>query len=286
MDPLVVAGHVGEGVDRLLGDLVPSEVPSSSPSARLSSSRPLIVRMAADPILRGDAAAPVARRHPAPALPRVLRAARTRSPTTTAAPVNALLGSVNQLLWCVEQVRAARGRSAASARRRRTTAPSSTRPTTPHRPPMPDALADQWERAPALYEALGWTVTASADARGRRPDGRLRRRRRSPPAARALILTGDRDMFQCAGDGRDRPAPARAPGGAGRDGRRRGRGALRRPARAPCRTSSRCAATRRTGCPARRGSARRPRPSCCAATARSRPRSPARCARSRRSGAR
>ena len=26
------------------------------------------------------------------------------------------------------------------------------------RPPMPDGLAAQWARAPALYEALGWKV--------------------------------------------------------------------------------------------------------------------------------
>ena len=86
---------------------------------------------------------------------------------------------------------------------------------------MPDPLADQWERAPALYEALGWTV----DARRRsRPTTcwAPTRRRRPRPAARALILTGDRDMFQCAGT-RVRPAPARTPGGAGRDRRRRGR---------------------------------------------------------------
>ena len=47
---------------------------------------------------------------------------------------------------------------------------------------MPDALADQWERAPALYEALGWTVTASDtleadDLMGSLRDGGGRRRR-------------------------------------------------------------------------------------------------------------
>ena len=75
-------------------------------------------------------------------------------------PVNALLGSVNQLLWCIERyepraVVCCFGQEAASYRTELYP------PYHAHRPPMPDDLAHQWERAPALYEALGWTVTAS-----------------------------------------------------------------------------------------------------------------------------
>lgn len=113
-------------------------------------------------------------------------------------PVNALLGSVNQLLWCVERfapraVICCFGQESATYRVEAYPAYHA------HRPPMPDALAEQWERAPALYEALGWSVvghddleaddlmaayaTAEADAGGR-----------------AQILTGDRDMFQCASE--------------------------------------------------------------------------------------
>ena len=92
-----------------------------------------------------------------------------------------------------------------------------------------------------------------------------RRRRRL-----ALILTGDRDMFQCAGERDHDPAPARAAGGAGRDGRRRRSRSATASRPPPCPTSSRCAATRPTACPARRGSARRRPPTCCAATGRSR----------------
>ena len=69
-----------------------------------------------------------------------------------------------------------------------------------HRPPMPDGLADQWEQAPALYEALGWTVAAHDELEA--DDLMYAFARRRPTAGgRALILTGDRDMFQCAGDG-------------------------------------------------------------------------------------
>ena len=144
-------------------------------------------------------------------------------------PVNALLGSVNQLLWCVDRyepraVVCCFGQESATYRTELYP------PYHAHRPDMPDALADQWERAPALYEALGWTVDRARRARGRRPDARLRdargrrRRAREDPHRRPrhVPVRGRRHHD---------PAPARAPGGPGRDGRRRGRGALRHPAR-------------------------------------------------------
>jgi 5'-3' exonuclease len=72
-------------------------------------------------------------------------------------PVNALLGSVNQTLWCVERyapraVVMCFGQESADYRVEAFPAYHA------DRPPMPDALAWQWERAPALYEALGWGV--------------------------------------------------------------------------------------------------------------------------------
>jgi DNA polymerase-1 len=114
-------------------------------------------------------------------------------------PVNALLGSVNQLLWCVEKyepraVVCCFGQESATYRTELYP------PYHAHRPPMPDALADQWERAPALYEALGWTVAAHAELEA--DDLMYAYARREVEAGgRAMILTGDRDMFQCAGDG-------------------------------------------------------------------------------------
>jgi len=114
-------------------------------------------------------------------------------------PVNALLGSVNQLLWCVDKydpraVVCCFGQESATYRTELYP------PYHAHRPEMPDPLADQWQRAPALYEALGWTVTAHDDLEA---DDLMYAyaRREADAGGHAMILTGDRDMFQCAGDG-------------------------------------------------------------------------------------
>src|SRR5829696_2287481 len=113
--------------------------------------------------------------------------------------VNALLGSVNQLLWCVDRydpraVVCCFGQESATYRTELYP------PYHAHRPEMPDPLADQWERAPALYEALGWTVTGHEDLEA---DDLMYAYAKAEVAAggTAQILTGDRDMFQCAGDG-------------------------------------------------------------------------------------
>ena len=117
---------------------------------------------------------------------------------------------------------------------------------------MPDDLAHQWARAPALYEALGWTVVDSEDLEADDLLGTLAAEEEAAGGA-ALILTGDRDMFQCATDARPRPAAARGRGRAA--GARAGRGAASATAssRPRCRTSSRCAAIRRTASPAAKG---------------------------------
>ena len=114
-------------------------------------------------------------------------------------PVNALLGSVNQLLWCVERyqpraVVCCFGQESATYRTQLYP------PYHSHRPAMPDALAAQWELAPALYEALGWTVAAHDELEA---DDLMHAFAAAEVAAggRAQILTGDRDMFQCARDG-------------------------------------------------------------------------------------
>jgi 5'-3' exonuclease len=66
------------------------------------------------------------------------------------------------------------------------------------RPPMPDELSPQWELAPDLYEALGWYVAQSPDHEA---DDLLGSYAAVESDARGdtLILTGDRDMFQCVG---------------------------------------------------------------------------------------
>jgi 5'-3' exonuclease len=65
-----------------------------------------------------------------------------------------------------------------------------------HRPPMPDDLAADWAEAPALYEALGWHVMDGGDLEADDVMGTLAQLEGGP----VLILTGDRDMFQCATD--------------------------------------------------------------------------------------
>jgi 5'-3' exonuclease len=114
-------------------------------------------------------------------------------------PVNALLGSVNQLLWCEERFKPRAivccfGQE--SAHYRTELYP----PYHAHRPPMPDPLEHQWSRAPALYEALGWYVQAHESLEA--DDLMYAYAKREVAAGgKAQILTGDRDMFQCAGGG-------------------------------------------------------------------------------------
>ena len=113
-------------------------------------------------------------------------------------PVNALLGSVNQLLWCVEKygpraVVCCFGQESATYRTELYPAYHA------HRPAMPDGLADQWGRAPALYEALGWTVLGHESLEADDLMGSFAALE-TEHGGRTLILTADRDMFQCASE--------------------------------------------------------------------------------------
>jgi DNA polymerase-1 len=114
------------------------------------------------------------------------------------APVNALLGSVNQVLWCIERYRPRAvimcfGAEAGAYRVEAYPAYHA------ERPEMPDPLAAQWKRAPDLYEALGWSVMTAGDLEA---DDLLHSlcAVETQAGGRSLILTGDRDMFQCASD--------------------------------------------------------------------------------------
>lgn len=113
-------------------------------------------------------------------------------------PVNALLGSVNAVLGCVERhdPRAVVLCFGAEAATYRTDAYPAYHA---HRPPMPDDLAHQWALAPDLYRALGWTVEDSVELEADDLLGALAADE-ADAGGRALILTGDRDLFQCAGE--------------------------------------------------------------------------------------
>ena len=146
-------------------------------------------------------------------------------------PVNALLGTANHLLWCVERYEPRAVVLLLRRRRRPTTASSSTRRITRDRPEMPDPLAHQWERAPALYEAFGWTVSASDRSRPTTCSARLAKAEVAA-GGEALLFTGDRDMFQCAGDGITILLQRARQEGPERDGRGGGQRALRHRRRA------------------------------------------------------
>jgi 5'-3' exonuclease len=67
-----------------------------------------------------------------------------------------------------------------------------------HRDPMPAELARQWKLAPELLASFGWTVGASEDLEA---DDVMFSFAEQEAAAggRALLLTGDRDLFQAVG---------------------------------------------------------------------------------------
>jgi DNA polymerase-1 len=64
---------------------------------------------------------------------------------------------------------------------------------------LPDTLAPQWERSREFFEAFGWIV-ASHDSLEADDLLGTYARLEAEAGGRALILTGDRDMYQCASD--------------------------------------------------------------------------------------
>jgi 5'-3' exonuclease len=111
-------------------------------------------------------------------------------------PVNALLGATNAILRVVAD-RAPRavvicnGAEAARYRVERYAGYHA------DRPPVPDGLAPQFARSGTLFEALGWTLAGTDELEA---DDLLHSFALAEAEAggRALLMTGDRDMFQCA----------------------------------------------------------------------------------------
>jgi 5'-3' exonuclease len=64
------------------------------------------------------------------------------------------------------------------------------------RPPVPEALAWQFERAPRFFEAFGWSTETSPDLEADDLLGSLACAE-VDAGGEALIVTGDRDMYQC-----------------------------------------------------------------------------------------
>ncbi len=68
------------------------------------------------------------------------------------------------------------------------------------RPPVPDALQWQFDRAPEFFHAFGWSTETADDLEADDLLGSLAITERSA-GGETLILTGARDMYQCVGDG-------------------------------------------------------------------------------------
>jgi 5'-3' exonuclease len=117
---------------------------------------------------------------------------------STGRPVNALLGTVNALLAAIE-ARPPRAVAACFGAEQAAYRVAAYPPYHAHRDPMPDELAQQWERAPALLESLGWTVSASEELEA--DDVMFSYAElESASGGHSLLLTGDRDLFQAVGE--------------------------------------------------------------------------------------
>ena len=111
-------------------------------------------------------------------------------------PVNALLGAANLILREVEIHRPRAvvlcfGPDAASYRTELFPAYHA------DRDDVPDELAPQWADCGAFFEAFDWTVARSESLEADDLLGTYARLE-SEAGGRALLLTGDRDMYQCA----------------------------------------------------------------------------------------
>jgi DNA polymerase-1 len=118
---------------------------------------------------------------------------------TDGRPVNALLGTANLVLREIEvhQPRAVVlcfGPDAASYRTELYPAYHAEREAA-----MPDDLSPQFTAARGFFEAFGWTVATSDDLEADDLLGTYAKRE-AEAGGRALLLTGDRDMYQCAAE--------------------------------------------------------------------------------------
>jgi 5'-3' exonuclease len=115
-------------------------------------------------------------------------------------PVNALLGTANLILREVEIHRPRAvvlcfGPDAASYRTELYPAYHAKR-----EEEMPEELAPQFEAAKDFFEAFAWTVASSDSLEADDLLGTYAARE-ARAGGRALLLTGDRDMYQCAAEG-------------------------------------------------------------------------------------
>ena len=113
-------------------------------------------------------------------------------------PVNALLGSVNLVLRVVED----HGPRAVVLCLGPDAAPYRVELYPPYhaaRPPVPEDLAPQFADARGFFEAFGWTVATSDQVEADDLMGSFATVETEAGGA-TLLLTGDRDLFQCVSD--------------------------------------------------------------------------------------
>ncbi len=113
-------------------------------------------------------------------------------------PINALLGAVNVLLRLAadQQPRAIVVCFGAEAAEYRVALYP---PYHAARPPVPDALQWQFDHAEELFESFGWSTQTTGKLEADDLLGSLASVE-SVAEGRTLILTGDRDMYQCVSD--------------------------------------------------------------------------------------
>jgi len=125
------------------------------------------------------------------ALPKTITDAKGQS-------VNALLGTTNLLLREVEKhepraVVLCFGPDAARYRK------ELYEPYHAERPPVPDELAPQFADAPEFFAAFGWTSAISDELEADDVMGSLAKSEEKA-GGEALVMTGDRDLYQCVTD--------------------------------------------------------------------------------------
>jgi 5'-3' exonuclease len=113
-------------------------------------------------------------------------------------PVNALLGTANMIL---REVREHEPRSVVLCM-----GPDAARyrvglyaPYHADRPPVPDELAPQWAEVPAFFGAFGWEFATHDELEADDLLGSFAQVE-AEAGGTALLMTGDRDLFQCASD--------------------------------------------------------------------------------------
>jgi 5'-3' exonuclease len=113
-------------------------------------------------------------------------------------PVNALLGTTNIVLQEIErhEPRAIVLCFGAEAAKYRVELYSGYHA---DRPEVPDDLQPQWDEVPEFFGAFGWIVSAHENLEADDLLGSYARLE-TEAGGSALLLTGDRDMFQCASD--------------------------------------------------------------------------------------